>query len=119
MSLGAVVVEDFVSRVREATDNFTGITDIHSLTDIRMLYPNLPHPLDIHSLIVSVNLQPARERMATIVNDIRKMVGYKERATAVEAFFSCIKNGTKFSSNIEENWGGYYHAEQQGQMGVL
>jgi hypothetical protein len=119
MSLGAVVVEDFVSRVREATDNFTGITDIHSLTDIRMLYPNLPHPLDIHSLIVSVNLQPARERMATIVNDIRKMVGYKERATAVEAFFSCIENDTKFSSNIEENWGGYYHAEQQGQMGVL
>lgn len=119
MSLGAVVVEDFVSRVREATENFSRLMDIRSLTDIRYLYPNLPDLMDIHHMIVTIPLQSARDRLPVIMEDVRKMVGYKERSREVEEFFACLLNGTNFSTNIEQNWGGYYHAEHEGQMGVL
>lgn len=119
MALGAVVVEDFVSRLRERTDNFLAIKEVKHLTDIRELYPNLPEPIDIHHMIVTISLQAARERMMTIANDIRSMVGYKERSDAVEDFFRCIADGVTFSNDIFNNWGAYYNAEHQREMGIL
>lgn len=119
MSLGAIVVEDFVSRLRERTDNFLAIRDIQTLTEIRQLYPNLPNPIDIHNMVVTINLQGARNAFPSIMEDVRNMVGYKERSVATEQFFDCILKGINYGPDLFHNWREYYNAEQQRQVGVL
>jgi hypothetical protein len=41
------------------------------------------------------------------------MIGYKQRAQAVESYFECIENSDKFGNNIEQNWRDFYNEKQQ------
>ena len=50
--------------------------------------------------------------------DVRKMVGYARRATAIETFFEYLTSNNEFSNDIEANWRAHY-ARQQGQVDIL
>lgn len=119
LSLGAVVAEDVVSRISVCTDCFTNLRQMMSLTDLRELYPNLPDVGHFYSIICNPDIGPARAQYERIKEDVRKMVGYKQRAEAVETYFQCLDRDTVFGNNIEQNWGEFYNAKQQGQMVVL
>lgn len=119
MSLGAIVVEDLVSRMKVCTDNFMCFNGVTTLDGIKDLYPHLPNETEIFHSIVTIDLNPARKHLQTIISDVRNMVGYKNRQRSVEEFFNCVLSGTPFDYDIERNWGGYYHAKSEGQMGVL
>jgi len=119
IALGAIVVEDFVSRLNAVTDHFVNLRKVSTFNTIEELYPNIANAQEIHSTICNIDITPARSALKSIIDDVRKMVGYKDRASSVEPFFACITNGTKFSYNIEDNWGGFNNEEQQKQMVFL
>ena len=119
MSLGAVVAQDVASRINTCTDSFTNLKELSSALDMRELYPNLPDVGEFYATITSPDISAARHHFETVKEDVRKMVGYEERAEDVEAYFEVLTRGLVFSNNVEHNWGGVYNAKQQGEMVVL
>lgn len=107
IALGAVVVEDLVSRINTSTDFFSNLKDVASDKDLKDFYPALPDIDTLYSLICSPAIEPAKKHFEKIKEDIRKMIGYKDRATSVEAYFNCLDADVQYDSNLEVNWGGF------------
>lgn len=118
LALGAVVVEDMVSRIHGPTEKFTNLDTMLPDETIKLLYPNIPHIDTIYQSIVSPNTIVAKENLKIIVDDVRLMVGYTKRSKSIEDFFECLTSNKQFSNDIEANWREHY-AGQQGQMDVL
>ncbi len=118
MALGAVVVEDLVSRIRHCTSQFTDLSVMVPPTALGLLYPSVPTLEVIYGSIAVKNTSPAEAQMETIIRDVRNMVGYRKREKAIEEFFRCITEKVSFHNNIEINWRDYYHARQSGQMEI-
>jgi len=119
MSLGATVAQDVASRISECTDCFSNLSEMSSALHMRELYPNLPEVGEFYATICSPDIYQARKHFETIKEDVRKMVGYLERAEDIEAYFTALDQDLVFGNNIEFNWGGVYNARQQGEMVVL
>jgi hypothetical protein len=102
IGLGAVVIEDIVSRVGTITDSFTKLSEISTDADIRILYPNIPPVMEIFSTICSPTVDSAKRHFEQIRYDVEKMVGFARRAESINNFFDNI--GTEFSIDVEENW---------------
>lgn len=119
MALGAVVAEDVASRINTCTNSFTNLNELLSDVDLRALYPNLPDIHTFYGIICNPDISAAMNQLQTIKKDVRLMVGYEQRSVAVESYFECIEKDVKFGNNIEQNWGDFYHEEQQGQMVIL
>jgi hypothetical protein len=117
LALGAVVVEDMVSRIHVPTDQFTNLNTLPEET-IKLLYPNVPGIDIIYRAIVSPNTVIAKENLKSIMRDVRLMVGYTKRSKSIEDFFGCLTSNSQFSNDIEANWREYY-AGQQGQVDIL
>lgn len=117
LALGAVVVEDMVSRIHGPTDQFTNLNDLPEET-IKLLYPNIPGIDTIYRAIVSPNTVVAKENLNGIMRDVRLMVGYTKRSQSIEDFFACLTSNNQFSNDIEANWRAHY-AGQQGQVDIL
>jgi len=112
IGLGAVVVEDAVSRVKTITEGFTRLSEIANDADIRILYPNIPPVMEIFRSICSPNIDAAKRHLATIVKDVENMVGYARRAESINNFFNNIE--TSFPIDVEDNWRRYKnHGERQ------
>lgn len=118
LALGAVVVEDIVSRIKEYSDQFIDLSVITTPEDIRALYNSLPQTKEIFKAICSKDTGIAEEMMSIIIPDIEKMVGYKRRAHVIKNFFSIIKHKEEFNNNIENNWEEFGNETQSGQMDI-
>lgn len=118
MALGAVVVEDLVSRINISTDFFSNLKEMTTEEDLKTLYPRLPNIDTLYAVICNPNIGAARSHFEYIKEDVRKMIGYSKRKASVESYFTCLDNGIQYDSNLEVNWGGF-NEEQQGQMVVL
>jgi len=120
ISLGAVVMEDIVSRVYHITDGFTDLTKVSKDEDIRVIYPNIPPVMTIFSTICSPGVDQAQAMFKQIRSDVEKMVGYERKANFVNEYFNCIESGADFSPDVEENWWRFYNGQRQsGQVDVL
>lgn len=120
MSLGAVVIEDIVSRVRHCTDGFARLTNVSTDGDIRELYPNIPPGMQLFAAICNVSIEPAMAHFKNIRVDVEKMVGYGRRSSSIKEYFECIDSGVSFSPDVEENWWRYNDGQRQsGQVDVL
>ena len=111
LGLGAAVIEDVVSRVKKITEDYSFLETMLPDKSLTTVYPNIPQPTEIFQMIVSPNVGPAQERLGTIVNDVRQMVGYEARARSIEAYFKHIN--TKFSNDVEANWRNHYEGQQK------
>ena len=119
MSLGAVVAQDVASRINTCTDCFTNLSEMVSMLDLRELYPNLPSAGEFSATICNPDISLAIRYFERIKHDVRQMVGFKERAEDIEAYFEVLDKDVVFGNNIEHNWGGFYNARQQAKMVVL
>jgi hypothetical protein len=102
IGLGAVVMEDIVSRIKVITSNFTKLNEATNDADIRILYPNIPPINGIFGAICSPTTDMAKRHLDTIRIGIENMVGYARRAQSINNFFDNIE--TKFPYDVEENW---------------
>ncbi len=119
LALGAVVAEDVASRINTCTNNFMDLQELFSDIDLRALYPNIPDIHTFYGIICNPDITAAMNHLQVIKKDVRIMVGYEQRAAAVESYFECIEKGIKVGNNIEQNWGDFYNEKQQAQMVVL
>lgn len=119
LGLGAIVIEDAVSRIKACTNSFEDLGVMSSPEDLKDIYPNIPNIFDIYKIVCSKSLDKARLHMETILNDVVQMVGFEKRKKSIEQMFVCIYNKTEFNSNIEENWRLFYNEKQQRQVDVL
>jgi len=111
IGLGAVVMEDVVSRIKVITEDYTKLNEISEDADIKILYPNLPHMTEIFRSICSPTTDQAKTHLDIIRRDIEKMVGYGRRADSITNFFNNIE--TEFSFDVENNWRNLSHGERQ------
>lgn len=114
IGLGAIVMEDVLSRIRVCTNNFQDLGVIRDTKDLRDIYPDVPDIFDLYKIICSSSDMPARQYLDRILNDLTQMVGFKNRMTAVEQMFRCIYSRTEFSSSVDENWRLVNYEKQQG-----
>ena len=120
LSLGAVVMEDVVSRIKVVTSNFTNLKAVSADADIREIYPDIPPIMQIFTAICSPDISEALKLFSNIKVGVAKMVGYARRAQYVNEYFKCIDEGIEFSPDVEENWWRYYHGQRQsGQVDFL
>ncbi|HUV84796.1 MAG TPA: hypothetical protein VMV86_03755 [Methanosarcinales archaeon] len=113
LALGATVIEDVVSRVKILTNNYSLLETMLPDQSLKTVYPNIPVATEIYQTIVAPNIESASNKLGTIINDVRQMVGYEARAKTIELFFKVIQS--KFSNDVELNWRGYY----EGQPGSM
>jgi hypothetical protein len=118
LSLGILVIEDAVSRMKTCTNNFCNpglmSTDFH----MKELYPSILSEERIRQLICNIDTAPAKNVLPSIISDLEKMVGWEKRRNKIGEFLECLLNDTQFINDIEFNWRGYY-AKQQRQMDIF
>lgn len=119
LGLGAVVVEDVVSRIKLITNDFANLEEMVAENDIRIVYPNIPVTAEIYKSIVTTTTVFAERNMEIIIKDVREMMGYERRVQSIEGFFDCILTKRKYSNLIEENWRTHYNEKQQGSLAVF
>jgi len=112
LGLGAVVVEDVISRIKAITNNFKNLDEMVADEDIRTVYPNIPSTAEIYRSIVTKTTVFAERNMEIIVNDVRDMMGYGKRTKFIEEFFNCILTKKNYNNLIEVNWRSYYNEER-------
>lgn len=113
LALGAVVVEDLVSRICEYTDSFLNLRIMLADPDLQGIYPNLPNVETLYSIVCNPEVVFAKQHFEIIKKDVRNMVGYKNRSGSIESYFSCIDAGQIFDNNMELNWGGVNEEQQR------
>lgn len=116
ISIGALVVEDIISRIKLCTNSFANIDKITTHEDIAEIYPHILDTNDLWATICSTDTNKANECLETIELDFEKMIGWKKRELYIKRFLSCIRNKTTFTENIEDNWRNFYNEEQLQQM---
>lgn len=119
LGLGAIVVEDIISRIKICTDSFENLKNMSSRKDLIGLYPNVPAIYEMFRIVCSKDLTMAKRHLEVVTKDLNQMVGFEKRKKSIEEFFECIYNGTQFSYNIEENWRAYYGEKFERKMDVL
>jgi hypothetical protein len=115
LALGAVVMEDLISRIRICTDSFINLKSMSSHADLISIYPHALHWFELTRTICVKEVNTALQHMDRIIEDVRSMVGFAKRAEAIENYFRCAVEGVEFNNDIETNWGGCYE-RQQGKM---
>lgn len=118
LGLGAIVVQDVLSRMAACTDNFKRLEVVKCFTDLKEVYPNVPDVFELYKVCTSKSIKPARAYLDTVLKDITQMVGFEKRKNSIEKMFKCIYDGTSFSPAIEESWRLFYNEKQQGSMDV-
>ncbi len=111
LGLGAIVIEDIVSRVKAVTNNYALLENMLPDESLKAVYPHLPTTTDIYKSIVNPNTAFAESKLKTIISDVRQMIGYESRKNSVENFFRFIKHN--FSNDINYNWRKYYEGQSR------
>ncbi len=111
ISLGKVVVSDFVDKMKHETNNFNniGFNDIEKVMKSRMeLYGDLPGLREIFEIICSYDLSKARKEVGAIYKKLIKMGLNEGDEEYINSFFSLMNESDNISNNIEENWRNEY-----------
>jgi len=118
LALGAVVIQDVISRMRVCTNSFTNLNLMSSTDQLKTIYPNVPNVYELFKTVASIDTTLAFRHLDTIVNDVAQMVGFGKRKESLEAFFSYLYSGAQFGHDIETNWRGYYNERQPREVDV-
>jgi len=87
LGLGAIVVEDVVSRFKECTDNFSNIDNIQTFDGLKELYPNLLPIVGLYRAMCAMDTSAAMDQMETITNDVSLMLGFNKRKKYCRGLF--------------------------------
>jgi len=119
LSIAGLVMEDIISRLQAASDNFQNLKAIETNKDIRDLYPTLPAPMEVFSTICSPSIRPAHERMKYIYSDYEKMVGFARRKSNIDCYLKVVAEPKNISEFVEQNWRTFYEQRQSRTLDIL
>lgn len=101
IALGATVIEDVISRARVLTDDFQNKT-LLGYENLQKLYPGIPDMNTLYNAVSVPDDTNARYYFERIKSDVKNMVGYSKRISAIENFF--VNVDTPFTNSIVKNW---------------
>jgi hypothetical protein len=119
LSIGGLVMEDIISRLKATTNEFAKLDNNKSCSDLRDLYPSLMSTMDICSIICSPSISPAKDTMSQIYSDFEKMVGFAKRKKAIDLFLKIVSDPLKISEFVEKNWRVFYEQRQSRPLDIL
>jgi len=107
-AISIVVMKDILSRFKLYSNDYKDILKLRDYNNLLDMYPKLPGREEIYKSIVSNDTKKAIFYTISIMEDISKMVGYKERSGSITDYFeyilSYLEHNKKFSKYIKENW---------------
>lgn len=108
LGLNIVVMKDILSRLKVYSNGYKNMNVLKEYKDLHDLYPNLPDKKEVYDIIKAEDTNKAVPYLETIMNDVEKMIGFKERSRSILDYFgysmSHIKGNEKFSRDLEINW---------------
>jgi hypothetical protein len=119
LGLGAIVMEDTLSRLSACTDNFQKLGVVSRIEELQEIYPNVPTIFELYKYISCKSVEPAKALMDKILTDLTRMVGFERRKKSIEQMFRAIYDGKEFNADVENNWRPFYNEKQQRSVGVL
>jgi hypothetical protein len=119
LSIAGLVMEDVISRIKHATNNYENLDAVGNDAEMRKLYPDVPTGLKIVQTICSPSIIPAQSEMRTIRQGFEKMVGYAKRAEKINRFLELVSTPKQISEFVEQNWRTFYEQRQSRAVDVL
>ena len=105
IAIGALVVEDIMTKAQEITNGFTRLSKLSSYAKMRELYPQLPDYKVLKLALTTKDVNIAKDLYQGLVPQLEHMVKYEERKEAIAPFVEYISSGShNISANIEDNW---------------
>ena len=108
LGLNMVVIKDLTSRLRKYSNDYKDMDILNDYKVLHNLYPNLPHKEEVRNIIMSESIDGATAQLGTIMYDIKRMIGFKDRSKSIIDYFkyiiSYINSGKRFSESLEANW---------------
>lgn len=115
LSLGAVVVNDVINRLKWYTNDFTMLHKV-KIEDVRTFYPNIVPTFRIFETVCSTTVDRAIKLLPKINDDVQKMVGYKENELSINNFFAFLEKSWSTGNDMEANWRKFDVNTKEGQM---
>ena len=114
LTLGSTVINDFISKIKKATNDFNDIS-VNNIKSIMQqglpLYTNIPNLHEAFNIICSPTLNEARKHLGNIFKNLSNMNNFGENSEVLNTFFSLIDNSSHINNNIENNWRDFYEHE--------
>lgn len=102
LGLSLLVVENLVSRLKEASKNFVNLHKL-SPADLYEVMPK-PEPEKIKSVLLNESIGPARIASDGIRKYLESLPSFGKHREAVEGFFSVVDKQEKPGPNLLVNW---------------
>jgi len=106
--ISIVVMKDILSRFKVYSNDYKDIFRLKDYSNIVDMYPKLPCRTEVYESIVSDDTRKAVLHTISIMKDISKMIGYKEKSKSITDYFdyilSYLEHNKKVSGNIKDNW---------------
>jgi len=107
-AISIVVMKDILSRFKIYSNNYKDIFRLKDYSNLIDMYPKLPGRSEVYESVVSNDTKKAIFHTVSIMKDINKMMGYRERSKSITDYFDYIlaylEYNKKVSGNIKENW---------------
>jgi len=107
-AISIVVMKDILSRFKIYSNNYKDIFRLKDYSNLIDMYPKLPGRSEVYKAVVSNDTKKAILHTVSIMKDISKMIGYRERSKSITDYFDYIltylEYDKKVNGNIEENW---------------
>jgi hypothetical protein len=105
IGLGALVVEDVLSRTKVTTHGFKKLSNFSTYDHVRELYPRIPDRQMVVRAIISRKGTIAQRYLDNIASDLIDMLGFDNHAKSVMEFIEYIASDNHNISEImSENW---------------
>ena len=105
IGLGALVVEDVLSRAKVVTHGFKKLSNFSTYDHVRELYPRIPDRQMVVKAIISKKGTLAQRYLDNIASDLIDMLGFDNHAKSVMEFIEYIASDNHNISEImSENW---------------
>jgi hypothetical protein len=105
IGLGALVVEDVLSRTKVMTDNFRQLSKFSRYNHIREVYPNIPARQMVVRALTVKHTKMARRYLDNIATELAEMLGFENHADSVTKFIEYIAGDKhSISEQMSENW---------------
>lgn len=105
IGIGALVVEDVMTRAQEITKGFTRLSKLSSYAKMRELYPQLPDYKILKLALTAKDVSIAKNLYQELIPQLEHMIKYEERKESIVPFVEYISSGDhNISANIEDNW---------------
>ena len=105
IGLGALVVEDVLSRAKVVTSEFRQLSKFSTYDHIRELYPRIPDRQLVVRAITARKPTLAKRYLDNVAADLTDMLGFENHSESVRAFIEYIASEDYgISEQMSENW---------------